>query len=290
VETSSISLNNRTELTSTTSTPTSKNAYYRFFCNPSLLVANLFYILPDQSLKTTTSSTKYASVPTVSGDNPVNSWDPSGKQCQRYQYATCDSSWTDPMGMNGCPSDLVVSECEAFFQHIDPPMNEGSLPPCNGNCLTDLASATIAMQTANGMSIQTPLDFAKVILAMISAPDSPQNDKAMVAWEKAEGGNWNNPDKYNPLNTTEPYLGAFATNSAGVKSYPSWQAGVVATTMALELPYYTAIISALDEGNNAYAVANAVGSSHWGTPNFSNLLSFSISVLNRPQCVTGVFE
>ena len=78
MKTSSISLNNQTELTGTTSTSTSKNAYSRFFCNPSLLVANFFYILPDQRPKTTTSSTKYASVPTVSGDNPVNASDPSG--------------------------------------------------------------------------------------------------------------------------------------------------------------------------------------------------------------------
>ncbi len=78
MKTSSISLNNQTELTGTTSTSTSKNAYSRFFCNPSLLVANFFYILPAQSLKTTTSSSKYASVPTVSGDNPVNNGDPSG--------------------------------------------------------------------------------------------------------------------------------------------------------------------------------------------------------------------
>ena len=79
METSSISLNNQTELTSTTSTPTSKNAYSRIFCNLPLLAANFFYILPDQSLKTTTSSTKYASVPTVSNDNPVGNWDPSGE-------------------------------------------------------------------------------------------------------------------------------------------------------------------------------------------------------------------
>ncbi len=77
METSSISLKNQTELTSTTSS--SKNAYSRFFCNPSLLATNFFYILPVQRPKTTTSSSKYASVPTVSGDNPVNSWDPSGR-------------------------------------------------------------------------------------------------------------------------------------------------------------------------------------------------------------------
>ena len=116
METSSISLNNRTELTSTTSTPTSKNAYYRFFCNPSLLVANLFYILPDQSLKTTTSSTKNASVPTVSGDNPVNSWDPSGNATMGPIYPAPTTTTTVPknpsvilQAQNGSTHYLYIS-------------------------------------------------------------------------------------------------------------------------------------------------------------------------------------
>ena len=95
----SISLKNQTELTGTTSTSTSKNAYSRFFCNPSLLTANFCYILPAQRPKTTTSSTKYASVPIVSGDNPVNGWDPSGKhQCNG-----------DPLTWIGCVGNAVQS-------------------------------------------------------------------------------------------------------------------------------------------------------------------------------------
>jgi hypothetical protein len=92
VETSSISLKNQTELTSTTSTPSSKNAYSRFFCNLPLLVANFFYILPVQRPKTTTGSTKNASVPTVSGDNPVNSWDPSWESGWGSCWFDCSSS------------------------------------------------------------------------------------------------------------------------------------------------------------------------------------------------------
>ncbi len=111
VETSSISLNNQTELTGTTSTPTSKNAYYRIFCNPSLLAANFFYILSDQRPKTTTSSTKYASVPTVSGDNPVTNGDPSGE--------------------GYCSSDQYLSECPTGLPGIEldgPPAPYGGPP------------------------------------------------------------------------------------------------------------------------------------------------------------------
>ncbi len=118
METSSISLNNQTELTSTTSTPTSKNAYYRFFCNPLLLAANLFYILPDQRPKTTTSSTKYASVPTVSNDNPVENWDPSGECvhlvlfCLGFGGGNSNATWVTVhpgfVWEGGVPNDNLV--------------------------------------------------------------------------------------------------------------------------------------------------------------------------------------
>ncbi len=75
----SISLKNQTDLTGTTSTPSSKNTYSYFIVEHIFLAANYIDILPAQRPKTTTSSTKYASVPTLSGDNPVNSWDPSGE-------------------------------------------------------------------------------------------------------------------------------------------------------------------------------------------------------------------
>jgi hypothetical protein len=59
-------------------TTTSENAYSRFFYYPCFLAANSFYINPVQVPKTYSNSIKYASVPTVAGDNPVNEWDPSG--------------------------------------------------------------------------------------------------------------------------------------------------------------------------------------------------------------------
>jgi hypothetical protein len=116
VETSSNSLNNQTELTGTTSTSTSKNAYSRFFCNPPFLAANFFCILPAQRPKTTTSSTKYASVPTVSGDNPVNSWDPSG-------YATMGPIYPAPTTTTTEPKNLLVLQAKnrsTYYLYISP--------------------------------------------------------------------------------------------------------------------------------------------------------------------------
>jgi hypothetical protein len=33
---------------------------------------------------------------------------------------------------------------------------------------------------------------------------TPANVKAMVGWQRAEGGHWHNDARYNPLNTTQP--------------------------------------------------------------------------------------
>jgi hypothetical protein len=77
VKTSSISLNDQTDLTGTSST--SESTYFYFFSEHTFLLATYFYILPYQSPKTVLRSTIYVSVPTVSRDNPVTEWDPSGK-------------------------------------------------------------------------------------------------------------------------------------------------------------------------------------------------------------------
>lgn len=109
-------------------------------------------------------------------------------------------------------------------------------------------------------------DWQQQLLTAIKAPNTPQNLTALNAWQRAEGGSALN----NPFNTT---LQAGATptpyNSAGVRNYASPQAGINATIQTLTAPQYASgyqpIISALRAGNNAQAVASAVGASPWGT-------------------------
>jgi hypothetical protein len=93
--------------------------------------------------------------------------------------------------------------------------------------------------------------------------------RAILTWEAAEGGNWNNTAAYNPLNTTMPEPGSAAMNSVGVRAYTSWGQGLRATVDTLNNGNYPGILAALAAGNDAQSVANAVGASPWGTGYFS---------------------
>jgi murein DD-endopeptidase MepM/ murein hydrolase activator NlpD len=74
----------------------------------------------------------------------------------------------------------------------------------------------------------------------------------------------------NPLNTTQPAAGATIWNSIGVRTYPDWTTAIRATTQTLKNGQYRGILAALKAGDNALAVARAVGASPWGTGDFSS--------------------
>jgi hypothetical protein len=119
--------------------------------------------------------------------------------------------------------------------------------------------------------INTPYDFAVGLLYALGDPLTTQNTGAIVSWAKAEGGNWNSPAKYNPLNTTKRMPGSYSINGAGVQAYSSWPQGVAATVQTLEGGAYSGILSALKTGSSEQAVERAVASSIWGTGSFQLL-------------------
>lgn len=118
----------------------------------------------------------------------------------------------------------------------------------------------------------TQFTWAKALLVAMRFPVTADNVAAVTAWEMAEGGHWYNTAYFNPLNTTQSMPGATVFNSVGVKAYTSWKQGLEATVKTLRNGYYGAIIAALRRGNDAEAVARAVGASPWGTGDFSRLL------------------
>jgi hypothetical protein len=134
--------------------------------------------------------------------------------------------------------------------------------------------------------VYTPTDFAYAFLTEISEPKTPSNIEAILAWEMAEGGNWENTAHYNPLNTTWVYDGStdFEPNPpAPVQSYRNWDDGVYATALTITDDFhypdantlafgYDQIMSALAAGNNAKNVTDAVDSSDWGTTNASSFV------------------
>ncbi|MDA8331427.1 MAG: hypothetical protein M0027_09540 [Candidatus Dormibacteraeota bacterium] len=139
--------------------------------------------------------------------------------------------------------------------------------------LTGAGQGTIVGGTGGGGSAAataadtTPLLFATALLTAMGWPTTQSNIAAMVSWEQAEGGNWENPDAYNPLDTTMPEPGAVSTNGPGVKKYTSWAQGLQATVATLQLSYYPAIRAAFAGGNASQTlVPTASGELRtWGT-------------------------
>jgi peptidoglycan hydrolase CwlO-like protein len=113
------------------------------------------------------------------------------------------------------------------------------------------------------------LTWAKALLKSLGAPVTTPSLAALVAWEMAEGGHWNNSAHYNPLNTTWKMPGATSMNSVGVKAYVSWEQGFKATLRTLHNGFYGGILAALRAGDDAQAVADAVAASPWGTHSFT---------------------
>jgi len=125
------------------------------------------------------------------------------------------------------------------------------------------------VSSASGVILGTgsQKSWAKDFLKGLGAPTTATNVKAMTTWMAWEGGQWNNSAHYNPLNTTLGAAGASNMNSAGVKSYPSYQEGLQANISTLKENQrgYAAIRAALMQGNNFQGVVNAIDASAWGT-------------------------
>ena len=129
-------------------------------------------------------------------------------------------------------------------------------------------AAVTASTSIPGGNTYTPSSWAAALLSAGGWPQTPCNLSAVTAWEQAEGGNWQNTARFNPLDTTQPEPGSSAMNSARVQAYPSWQAGFTATLATLGNGSYGPIRSALAAGTSAQAVADAVAASPWGTSGF----------------------
>lgn len=110
--------------------------------------------------------------------------------------------------------------------------------------------------------------WAQAFLGAIPEPVTSCNLAAIEAWEQEEGGGVTNAAAHNPLNTAQPEPGSYAVNSDGVQAYPDWSEGLTANVQAITNGLYAGVLSALQAGSSAQAVASAVASSSWGTASF----------------------
>lgn len=105
--------------------------------------------------------------------------------------------------------------------------------------------------------------WASDFLTRLGMPVTSENVRAVVAWEKAEG----TKAQFNPLATTRSMPGATNFNSVGVKNFASYADGINANAAALTNGRYGNILAALQRGDSAVAVAQAIAASPWGTGN-----------------------
>jgi hypothetical protein len=104
--------------------------------------------------------------------------------------------------------------------------------------------------------------WARDFLSKLGMPITSENVKAVAAWEQAEG----TKASFNPLATTQSgFSGETRFNSVGVKNYATYQDGIDANVHALTNGRYPNILAALQAGNDATAVAQAIKDSPWGT-------------------------
>jgi hypothetical protein len=126
------------------------------------------------------------------------------------------------------------------------------------------------------MGSMNPTKWANEFLGALGLPDTKTNVTNIVGWEAAEGGNWNNTAKYNPLNTTQPESGSVNYNTGqpgkGVQAYKDWTQGLDATVATIQQGDYgyPQILAALNTSQSWHNFASAVSSSSWGTKGLVN--------------------
>ena len=155
---------------------------------------------------------------------------------------------------------------------------EGPPAKTGGDSNTDFASVLAQAQAPSGTgssastSLTTPgtlnragvdpVQWAKDFLTKLGAPVTASNVQAIAAWEQAEG----TKASFNPLATTQGgYAGETQFNSVGVKNFATYQDGIDANVKVITNGLYGNILAALQQGNNAMAVAQAITNSPWGT-------------------------
>lgn len=111
----------------------------------------------------------------------------------------------------------------------------------------------------------TDQEWARDFLSRLGVPDTADNEKVIVAWERAEGGHFANGAHFNPLSITLRQPGSTSMNGVGVQSYPDYETGMAASLITIRANYYAGVVAALQAANNPQGVIDAIGASPWGT-------------------------
>lgn len=122
------------------------------------------------------------------------------------------------------------------------------------------SSAPVPTGTLNAAGVD-PVQWSRDFLEALGMPVTPENMRAMNAWQQAEGTR----ARFNPLATTQNWDGATQFNSVGVKNFASYDDGLAANLKVINNGRYGNILAALRKGTSAMEVAEAIKSSPWGS-------------------------
>ena len=119
------------------------------------------------------------------------------------------------------------------------------------------------------------LTWAKDLLSLIGAPDTPGNEQFVYDWEVSEGGG----GKFNPLNQGpvpgHPELTTTGSQfGGGAADYASWQAGLTGASDYLGMANFTAIERDL-KANNPTGARSALIASPWAASHYGGGAGFS---------------
>src|SRR5437763_539972 len=121
---------------------------------------------------------------------------------------------------------------------------------------------TAPTRRPRGSTITWP-QWAALLLDRLHGARCANNLIVVVAWEQQEGTS----ARWNPLATSYDLAGATTFNSAGVRNYPSLEAGLQATVLTLERGWsphgYGAIVQDLQACADPLTTAEAINASDW---------------------------
>ena len=107
----------------------------------------------------------------------------------------------------------------------------------------------------------TRLQWALDLLDQANLPVTPNNVATVVCWCQFEG----TAAKFNPMATTQPAKGATNFNSVGVKNYPDYKTGLIATANTLKQAYYKQVVADLKADRDYGITCRDIAASPWGS-------------------------
>lgn len=114
------------------------------------------------------------------------------------------------------------------------------------------------------------ITFDRGLLHELGDPDTPQNEDALLGWQKAEQEPESPFAAWNPFNTHRVAYGSHNTGSALEQSYPGPTEGIKATAATIRQGNFAGIAAALKAGTSSEAVLHAVQSSAWASGRYGS--------------------